>query len=150
MASSPADDWKHGPAPEPLRTRRGGSPALAALLYRDALVDRFWEHLSAGESILMTGEKRLGKTAVMRLLEARSTTELKIVMRDVEGVSSPRRLVEFDGASPGRERLRDLLRLLHEDHYLAHDAPTWRFAYGLIREAWLDLRDLRSVAERSA
>lgn len=40
--------------------------------------------------------------------------------------------------------VKDMLRLLHEDHYVVHEPPTWGFSYQLIRQAWLDLRDLSS------
>ncbi|MFN8018147.1 MAG: hypothetical protein U0P45_08495 [Acidimicrobiales bacterium] len=46
------------------------------------------------------------------------------------------------GPPPARRELTDLLRLLHQDHYLSHEAPRWRFTYELIRDAWVELRDL--------
>jgi hypothetical protein len=74
---------------------RGGSPRAGSIFYRDDLVDRLVDALGAGESIVLTAEKRVGKTGVMRVLEARSDSAMAVVYRDVEGVGSPRRLAEL-------------------------------------------------------
>jgi hypothetical protein len=49
--------------------------------------------------------------------------------------------------TPSNEAIRDVLRLLHEDHYLAHEPPLWRFTYRLVMQAWIDLRDLAADPE---
>jgi hypothetical protein len=54
-----------------------------------------WEALDAGESLVVTAEKRVGKTAAMRVLVARSTPRMTVLYRDVEAVGSPKRLVEL-------------------------------------------------------
>lgn len=87
--------WKEEDPPAPLRPQRGGTPTLEEFRYRDREVDALWEQLAAGESIVLTAEKRVGKSAVLRLLNARSSGGLSMVMRDVEHVGTPKRLVEL-------------------------------------------------------
>lgn len=67
---------------------------MGAILFRDDDVRRYRDHLLAGESIVLTAEKRTGKSAVLKLLEATSDDQMVLILRDVEGVDSPRRLVE--------------------------------------------------------
>ena len=87
--------WKREPAPTGLRPQRGGSPKPSETRYRDADVARLWEQLAAGENILLTAEKRVGKTAVLGLLSEQKTDQLWVVQRDVESVGTPKQLVEL-------------------------------------------------------
>lgn len=83
-----------GNPPLILRPQRGGTPSPDAIVFRDRTVELLRERLLAGESIVLTAEKRVGKTAVLTLLEASSAADLLIIRRDVEDVGSPKRLVE--------------------------------------------------------
>jgi hypothetical protein len=87
--------WKDGAPPSPLRPSLGGSPTAASIRHRDGFVDRMLEALGAGESLVVTAEKRVGKTAAMRVLVERSTATDLIRYRDVEAVGTPKRLVEL-------------------------------------------------------
>lgn len=77
-----------------LRPQRGGTPSPTSVVFRDGDVGRLREQLLAGESIVLTAEKRVGKTAVLTKLADTSADDLLIIRRDVEGIGSPKRLVE--------------------------------------------------------
>ena len=93
MSSPPS--WRDEPKPPPLRPQRGGSPIPSETRYRTKDVDRLWEQLGAGESILLTAKKRVGKTAVLGLLQERGSEQLLVVKRDVESVGTPKQLMEL-------------------------------------------------------
>lgn len=109
------DDWKSKDPGPALRPRRGGTPSPENTLYRERDVDRLYEQLLAGESVVLTAEKRVGKTATVKLLRERSNDEMVIVYRDVEGVGTPRRLIELlcqdlDSLLTGPDKAKHWLR----------------------------------------
>jgi hypothetical protein len=51
--------------------------------------------------------------------------------------------LQHHGSEHDEASVRKLLELLQADHYLRRGPDGWTFTYRLIREAWLDRRDLR-------
>lgn len=72
----------------PLRLNLGGTLDSSHVFGRDALVDRLWE-TARQQSILLTSERRIGKTSVLSRMEARKPDGWIIVRLDVEGTKSP-------------------------------------------------------------
>ena len=77
----------------------------AEVVGRDAFVASIWEALER-QSILLTAERRMGKTSVLLKLEAEPPTHVCVIKRTLQGIRSPdefvRRFVaDVEGASPG-------------------------------------------------
>lgn len=89
------NDWKSTDPGPALRPYRGGTPSPDSTVYRDRDIDMLYEQVEAGESVVLTAEKRVGKTSLVKLLRERTSSELTIVYRDVENVNTPKRLVEL-------------------------------------------------------
>lgn len=60
---------------------------------RDRLIQRMWKRLDR-ESIRFTAERRIGKTTVMKKMEAESPAGTCVLFLDVEGIDSPTRFAE--------------------------------------------------------
>ncbi len=60
---------------------------------RQEIIADIVRFLDAGQSVLLTAERRIGKTAVLNKLAAEPPKGWRIVYRQVEGVSSPAELV---------------------------------------------------------
>ncbi len=60
---------------------------------RDRLIERLWAALE-GQSLVLTAERRMGKTTVIRKMTAEPRSGLRALLLDVERVSTPAELVE--------------------------------------------------------
>lgn len=66
----------------------GGQLDPAEVVGRDLLISRLWKVLSR-QSVLLTAERRTGKTSVLRKMEAECPEGKRIFYRDLEGVRTP-------------------------------------------------------------
>jgi hypothetical protein len=71
----------------------GGMIAPTEVVGRDRLIERLWAALER-QSLVLTAERRMGKTTVIRKMTAEPKAGLRAVSLDVEGVSTPAELVE--------------------------------------------------------
>ncbi len=78
----------------------GGIIAPEHVVGRDPLIARLWSMLD-GQGLVLTAERRMGKTTIIRKMMAEPTADLCAVYMDVERVSSPAELVERTAQSIG-------------------------------------------------
>lgn len=76
-----------------MRTNPGGEIAPADVVGRDALIERLWSVLGR-QSVLLTAERRMGKSCLIKKMKAESPEGTIAVYRDVEGLETPLRFVE--------------------------------------------------------
>ena len=76
-----------------MRTNPGGEIAPADVVGRDALIDRLWGILSQ-QSVLLTAERRMGKSCLIKKMKAQPPDDVIAVYRDVEALDTPLRFVE--------------------------------------------------------
>jgi hypothetical protein len=75
-----------------IRLNPGGSLLPQAVVGRDAIIARVWRALEQ-QSVLLTAERRMGKTSLLRKLAAEPPAGHVAIMRSVEDVFSPNELV---------------------------------------------------------
>jgi hypothetical protein len=78
---------------KPLKSNPGGQLAPDEVVGRDRLVARLWDTLE-GRSVVLTAERRMGKTSVLKKLEAQPLKGFVTIRRDLENISSPLEFVE--------------------------------------------------------
>ncbi len=82
--------WSEFP---PHRTNRGSTPAPDEIVGRNAFVTLLWRRLER-ESVLLTAQRRLGKSSVLILVKAAPPENTLILKRDLENVRTPIEFVE--------------------------------------------------------
>ncbi len=65
------------------------------ILGRDATVDRYWQLLKTGNSLLLLAPRRIGKTSICTLLGSRAPDGFLVSYADVEGCDSGRAFVNL-------------------------------------------------------
>ena len=78
---------------KPLKGNPGGQLAPDEVVGRDRLVARLWDTLE-GRSVVLTAERRMGKTSILKKMEAEPRDLFKTIRRDLENISSPLEFVE--------------------------------------------------------
>ena len=78
---------------KPLKSNPGGQLAPDEVVGRDRLVARLWDTLE-GRSVVLTAERRMGKTSILKKMEAEPRDLFKTIRRDLENISSPLEFVE--------------------------------------------------------
>ena len=78
---------------KPLKSNPGGQLAPDEVVGRDRLVAPLWDTLE-GRSVVLTAERRMGKTSVLKKLEAQPLKGFVTIRRDLENISSPLEFVE--------------------------------------------------------
>lgn len=77
-----------------MRANPGGIIGLSEIVGRDLLVQRLWEILR-GQSLVLTSERRIGKTCVIRKMkEECAAPDVVCVLNDLEALNSPQEFVE--------------------------------------------------------
>lgn len=76
-----------------MRANPGGGIAPEDVVGRDKLVKRLWATLQQ-QSLVLVAERRMGKTTVLKKMEAESPESMVVCYRDTESVSSPVEFVE--------------------------------------------------------
>lgn len=75
-----------------MRTNPGGSLAPAEVVGRDALIADLWDKLER-HSVMMTAERRMGKTSVLKKMLAQQPEGITAFYWDLEKVRSPEALI---------------------------------------------------------
>ena len=70
-----------------MKTNPGGQIAPENAIGRDALIHDIWEALEQ-QSVIMTAERRIGKTTILNKMQAESPTSWVPLFQDLEGFSS--------------------------------------------------------------
>jgi hypothetical protein len=76
-----------------MRVNPGGILASEDVIGRDQLIDHLWQVLDA-QSVVLTSERRVGKTSVIRKMYNAAGPERVCLLRDVEGYRSPSEFIE--------------------------------------------------------
>jgi hypothetical protein len=76
-----------------MRANPGGILAPEEVIGRDKLITYLWRVLEA-QSVVLTSERRVGKTSVIRKMVAAPGADRLCFMRDVEGFRSPSEFIE--------------------------------------------------------
>ena len=76
-----------------LRVNPGGSLAPHEIVGRDAFAESMWAALEV-QSILLTAERRMGKTSVLKKLKAEGRGRFVLVLRNLQDVNTPEAFVE--------------------------------------------------------
>lgn len=65
----------------------GGIVAPSEVMGRDALIDRLWKRLQK-QRLVLSAERRIGKTTILKKMEAEPKPGFRLIYRDVEGCSN--------------------------------------------------------------
>lgn len=103
-----------------VRANPGGQIAAEEVIGRDPLIERLWRVLSR-QSVLLTAERRVGKTSVLKKMQKECPQGTLIFYRDLEGVRTPLEFVQkvledvdgnLSGGDRGKSRARALMKSL--------------------------------------
>ncbi len=76
-----------------MKANPGGAIAPAEVMGRDKLIVDLWGILEQ-QSVILSAERRMGKTSVIKKMQAEATTDKLPIYRDLEDVKSPLEFVE--------------------------------------------------------
>ena len=76
-----------------MKPNPGGQLAANEVLGRDRLIARLWQVLER-QSLLLTAERRMGKTSVIKKMTAQPLPQMLVKFRDLEGLRTPLEFVE--------------------------------------------------------
>ncbi len=76
-----------------MRTNPGGWIAPSDVIGRDQLIRRLW-HTLEQQSLILSAERRTGKTTIVRKMEAEAPDSKRLIYRDLEGLRTPIEFVE--------------------------------------------------------
>ncbi|MDJ0532213.1 MAG: AAA family ATPase [Xenococcaceae cyanobacterium MO_207.B15] len=76
-----------------MRANPGGAIAPEDVIGRDKLIHKIWEHLEQ-QSVILSAERRMGKTTVIKKMEAEAPSDKVPIYRDLEGLRTPIEFVE--------------------------------------------------------
>ncbi|MEL6495234.1 MAG: ATP-binding protein [Cyanobacteria bacterium J06623_7] len=97
-ASQPEREWNDNLASfkfkqEDFKVNPGGQIAPEEIVGRDELIDRLWERLQQ-QSLIFSGERRIGKSSILKKMTAEAAREMLPIYRDLEGIRTPGEFVE--------------------------------------------------------
>ena len=76
-----------------MKANPGGTIAPAEVMGRDKLILDLWGILEQ-QSVILSAERRMGKTSVIKKMQAEATADKLPFYRDLEGIKSPLGFVE--------------------------------------------------------
>lgn len=76
-----------------MKVNPGGILAPQDVIGRDKLIEKIWGILKQ-QSVILSAERRMGKTSMIRKMEAEAGESKLVIFRDVEGMRSPIEFVE--------------------------------------------------------
>ena len=76
-----------------MKANPGGEIAPAEVMGRDKLIADLWGILEQ-QSVILSAERRMGKTSVIKKMKAEATADKLPIYRDLEDVKSPLEFVE--------------------------------------------------------
>lgn len=83
-----------------MKANPGGYIPPHEVLGRDRLIERLWRVL-ARQSLVLTAERRMGKTSMLRKMAVESPADMVVVFHELEDVNAPLEFVQlvFDDVS---------------------------------------------------
>src|SRR5262249_48181023 len=103
-----------------MRANPGGYIPPQEVIGRNRLIAQLW-HILARQSLVLTAERRMGKTSILRKMAAEAPADRLVVFHELENINAPLEFVQlvFDDVSTylGRsqrsaQRVRDFLQHL--------------------------------------
>ena len=90
-----------------MKANPGGYIPPQEVIGRDQLTKRLWRIL-ARQSLLLTAERRMGKTSILRKLKDESPADILVVFHELEHINSPLEFVQlvYDDVSAYLSRSR--------------------------------------------
>jgi hypothetical protein len=76
-----------------MKTNPGGALAPNEVIGRDRLIEKIWSILER-QSLVLTAERRMGKTSIVKKMEAEPRSGMRVFFRDLEALRSPLELVD--------------------------------------------------------
>ncbi|WP_404786713.1 hypothetical protein [Altericista sp. CCNU0014] len=76
-----------------MKTNPGGALAPNEVVGRDRLIDKLWSILER-QSLVLTAERRMGKTSIVKKMAAEPQSEMRVFFRDLEALRSPLEFVD--------------------------------------------------------
>ncbi|MCL1469138.1 hypothetical protein [Argonema antarcticum] len=116
-----------------MRANPGGQVAPSEVIGRDRLIERLWDILER-QSLVLSAERRMGKTCVIKKMEAEAPADKLPIYHDLEKVRSPLEFVEvvlqdveeyLGGLKRTAKRTRDLLRQLGGAEFRGFKLPSF-------------------------
>ena len=97
-ASQPERDWNDDIASfkfkqEEFKANPGGQISPDEIVGRDDLIDRLWSRLQQ-QSLIFSGERRIGKSSILKKMTAEAAPDMLPIYRDLEGIRTPIEFVE--------------------------------------------------------
>jgi transcriptional regulator with XRE-family HTH domain len=78
---------------EDFKVNPGGQIAPEEIVGRDELIERLWERLQQ-QSLIFSGERRIGKSSILKKMTAEAIAGMLPIYRDLEGIRTPLEFVE--------------------------------------------------------
>ncbi|HEY0151720.1 MAG TPA: AAA family ATPase [Longimicrobium sp.] len=99
-----------------MRANPGGQIAPSEVIGRGPLINRLWRVLDR-QSVLLTAERRIGKTTVLKKMKLECPSGTLVFYRDLEGVRTPLEFVQkvvedVDSSLSARDRAKSRARAL--------------------------------------
>lgn len=116
-----------------MRANPGGQVAPSEAIGRDRLIECLWDTLET-QSLVLSAERRMGKTCVIKKMQAEAPADKLPIYHDLEKVRSPLEFVEtvlqdveeyLTGLRRTARRTRDLLRQLGGAEFSGLKLPTF-------------------------
>jgi hypothetical protein len=76
-----------------MKTSPGGALAPNEVMGRDRLIEKIWSILER-QSLVLTAERRMGKTSIVKKMEAEPWSGMRVFFRDLEALRSPLEFVD--------------------------------------------------------
>src|SRR5712692_9971556 len=77
-----------------MKANPGGYIPPQEVIGRDQLIERLWRILGR-QSLLLTAERRMGKTSILRKMAAESPADMLVVFHELEHINSPLEFVQL-------------------------------------------------------
>lgn len=118
-----------------MKINTGGYVSPANVIGRDEFIDNLWATLEQ-QSVVLTSERRIGKSSVINKMEKGEHPGYLVVKRDVEGVSTAKEFVLrlVDDLSNHQSRLYQGQRWLKSAHKQLEGAKLFGFAMPMFKE----------------
>lgn len=78
---------------EDFKANPGGQIAPEEIVGREELIERLWDRLKQ-QSLIFSGERRIGKSSILKKMTAEAIADMLPIYRDLEGIRTPIEFVE--------------------------------------------------------
>ena len=115
---------------EEFKVNPGGQIAPDEVVGREELIESLWDRLRQ-QSLIFSGERRIGKSSILKKMTARPPQDMLPIYRDLEGIRTPIEFVEAvwqDTETYLREtgqarRVREYVSELTDSYFEGHQFP---------------------------